>query len=128
MDSATRLSDSFQLALERLTENRTAAAAGAVAGGVVLVSSVYFLYRSRARKSAARAKPRATDIAGGTIERTAVRKAFADYRCTPFPLSWTEMTGAVQCLVWTGGRGWNRQKERNAQSSRYVLQLGDGFL
>eukprot|EP00210_Caulerpa_lentillifera_P006476 g6188.t1 len=62
---------------DRLSDTKSAAAIGVVTGGVLLVSGVYFITRSRRRSKAA--KPGVADLSGGSLDRDEVRKAFADF-------------------------------------------------
>lgn len=71
-------SDALQSALQSFDDNKTTTVAISVASGVVLLSGVYFLVRSR--KRTARSKPQIAEIAAGHIDRAQVRKAFVDYR------------------------------------------------
>ena len=78
MDTA-RISDLWQSTVDGVLQNRSTAIGVAAAAGVVTLTGVYFLSRSRRRKDLP-TPPRATEIAAGGFKRNEVRNAFVDYR------------------------------------------------
>lgn len=74
----SKLTDLFQSSYERLTEANSATVLGVITGGVLVISGVYLVARSRSKSRAA--KPGLVDLQGGGLDRDEVRKAFLDYR------------------------------------------------